>query len=81
MSYFSCFFYGVNETLTYFLFQMNFVCQPSREIFHGRADIQNSFEIINEKISGGMFDTIRHPFFLYYICKINGGIQILIVIL
>lgn len=26
-----------------------------------------------------MFDTIRHPFFLYYICKINGGIQILIV--
>ena len=34
MSYFSCFFYGVNETLTYFLFQMNFVCQPSREIFH-----------------------------------------------
>ncbi|WP_216598540.1 hypothetical protein, partial [Bacteroides uniformis] len=51
------------------------------EIFHGRADIQNSFEIINEKISGGMFDTIRHPFFLYYICKINGGIQILIVIL
>ena len=22
-----------------------------------------SFEIINEKISGGMFDTIRHPFF------------------
>ena len=27
-----------------------------------------------------MFDTIRHPFFLYYICKINGGIQILIVI-
>ena len=33
MSYFSCFFYGVNETLTYFLFQMNFVCQPSREIF------------------------------------------------
>ncbi|MBS7098050.1 MAG: hypothetical protein KH129_13460, partial [Bacteroides uniformis] len=33
------------------------------EIFHGRADIQNSFEIINEKISGGMFDTIRHPFF------------------
>ncbi|WP_207805172.1 hypothetical protein, partial [Bacteroides sp. AF25-17LB] len=51
------------------------------EIFYGRADIQNSFEIINEKISGGMFDTIRHPFFLYYICKINGGIQILIVIL
>ena len=34
MLYFSCFFYGVNETLTYFLFQMNFVCQPSREIFH-----------------------------------------------
>ena len=32
-------------------------------------------------VGGGMFDTIRHPFFLYYICKINGGIQILIVIL
>lgn len=26
-----------------------------------------------------MFDTIRHPFFLYYICKINGGIQIFFV--
>lgn len=23
MSYFSCFFYGVNETLTYFLFHIN----------------------------------------------------------
>ena len=43
--------------------------------------LYGAFEIINEKISGGMFDTIRHPFFLYYICKINGGIQILIVIL
>ena len=34
-----------------------------------------------KKSEKGMFDTIRHPFFLYYICKINGGIQVLIVIL
>ena len=30
---------------------------------YGTALLSIMFEIINEKISGGMFDTIRHPFF------------------
>ena len=51
MSYFSCFFYGVNETLTYFLFQMNFVCQPSREIFHP-LHFDLHMQMLEQQISG-----------------------------
>ena len=60
MSYFSCFFYGVNETLTYFLFQMNFVCQPSREIFHP-LHFDLHMQMLEQQISGSQSPWSRTP--------------------
>lgn len=58
MSYFSCFFYGVNETLTYFLFQMNFVCQPSREIFHP-LHFDLHMQMLEQQISGSQAKSLE----------------------
>ena len=51
MSCFSCFFYESTETLTYFLFQMNFVCQPSTEIFHP-LHFDLHMQMLEQQISG-----------------------------
>ena len=73
MSYFSCFFYGVNETLTYFLFQMNFVCQPSREIFHP-LHFDLHMQMLEQQISGSQSKVLGVVLRYHPQLRMEGGI-------
>lgn len=73
MLYFSCFFYGVNETLTYFLFQMNFVCQPSREIFHP-LHFDLHMQMLEQQISGSQSKVLGVVLRYHPQLRMEGGI-------